>query len=475
MDFLLLDERANLKLSIIRKLEQQFSFSERKDVLCEELNISQYLLEHSILEINEDLKRFELIERIELIEQSNEIVLFQDAQVSSSVVEEKYLKFSLEFTLLRTIFFNQFISIKKYGEKQGMSRTVVYKIIDRIRKELAQYDIKLSKKCQLVGNEMKIRQYFNMLLYRIYKDSDELYNQSDILSVNELLATIKPYCEEINTFYLFKHYLFVFLERVRRTPNYFLPNDFQTADFAKENGIYQAIAQWSNQTLNGTNREIEAEVKGILSQLSVYRIEFCNLENKGVQTYQMQLKQQFLRYPQLKLAGAEFCNDVNWVIYQHLFISPLIDITLRVMDLEFFHERYPIIFDICHTFICQLKEEEFRYSKKSLFLNLLLVLSQQYDKESETNTINIHVSFTQGEKYNQFIQAQIQIFDSFSINFQPVVRPDTDLIISDYHLKTTFSARTLIWLAPPRASDWRNFGNEIVQVNRNLQLNKKRI
>ena len=227
MDFLLLDDRANLKLSIIRKLEQKYSFSERKDVLCEELTISQYLLEHSVLEINEDLKRFELIEGMELLEQNNEIILFQDAQVSSSVVEEKYLKFSLEFTLLQTIFFNQFTSIKKYGEKHGMSRTVVYKIVDRIRKELVQYDIKLSKTFQLVGNEMKIRQYFNMLYYRIYKDSDELYNQSDILSVNELLVATKRYCEEVNTFYLFKHYLFVMLERARRKPNYFLPSKFQ--------------------------------------------------------------------------------------------------------------------------------------------------------------------------------------------------------------------------------------------------------
>lgn len=221
MDFLLLDDRANLKLSIIRKLEQHYSFSERKDSLCEQLHISQYLLERSIIEINEDLKRFELINEMELIEQNNEIILFQESQISSSIVEERYLKYSLEFTLLQTIFFNQFTSIKKYGEKQGMSRTVVYKIVDRIRQELAQYDIKLSKTFQLIGNEMIIRQYFSMLYYRIYKDSDELYNQSDILSVNELLSAIRLQCEEATNFYLFKHYVFVMLERVKRKQNYF--------------------------------------------------------------------------------------------------------------------------------------------------------------------------------------------------------------------------------------------------------------
>lgn len=475
MDFLLLDDRTNLKLSIIRKLEQHYSFSERKDSLCAQLHISQYLLERSILEINEDLKRFELIDEMELIEENNEVILFQGAQTSSSIVEERYLKHSLEFTLLQTIFFNQFTSIKKYGEKQGMSRTVVYKIVDRIRKELMQYDIKLSKTFQLVGDEMNIRQYFNMLYYRIYKDSDELYNQSDILLVNELLSAIKLYCEEVRTFYLFKHYLFVMLERVNRKRTYYLPNHFQSADFDRKNVIYQTLERWTMQALNGTNREKEVEIRGILSQLSIYESEFCDLENELTEKYQQQLAQQVRLYPQLTLTGQEFWNSVNRTIYQHKFVTPLIDLTLRVMDLEFFHERYPIIFDVCHTFIYQLDKEEFEYSKKSLFFNLLLVLSQQYDQENDNNKINIHVSFTQGEKYNQFIKAQIKIFDSFNINFQPIVRPDTDLIVSDYLPKTTFSARSLIWLAPPRASDWRNFGNEIVQINKKLQLNKNRI
>lgn len=474
MDFLLLDERTNLKLSIIQKLEQHYSFSERKDILCEQLNTSQYLLERSVLEINEDLKRFGLIEDMELIEHGNEIILFQGQQTSSSIVEEKYLKYSLEFTLLQTIFLNQFTSIKKYGEKHGMSRTVVYKIVDRIRNELAQYDIKLSKTFQLVGDEMKIRQYFNMLYYRIYKDSDEPYNQSYVLSVNELFSAIKPHFEEINTYYLFKHYLFVMLERVKRKRQYFLPSHFHSADFDQENTIYQAIAQWSRQTLNGTTREIESEVRGIISQLSVYLIEFCDVENKNIEKYTQQLTQLFLEHPELTLTGHEFWNNVNRTIYQHKFITPLIDLTLRVMDLDFFHERYPILFEICHTFIYQLGKEEFKFSKKSLFFNLLLELSQQYDQESEKNTINIHVNFTQGEKYNQFIKAQIKIFDSFSLNFQPVIRPNTDLIVSDYLPTTTFSARHLIWLAPPRASDWRNFGNEIVQINKNLQLVKNR-
>ena len=97
-----------------------------------------------------------------------------------------------------------------------MSRTVVYKIVDHIRKELGQYGIKLSKNLQLSGNEMAIRQYFTMLYYRIYKDSEELYNQTDLRAVNQLLAQLKGSYENITNFHLFKHYVLVALERTQK-------------------------------------------------------------------------------------------------------------------------------------------------------------------------------------------------------------------------------------------------------------------
>ena len=65
---MLLDDRENLKLAIIRKLEQQYSFSERKDRLCKQLAISPYLLERNITEINADLQRFGLINEMEISE-----------------------------------------------------------------------------------------------------------------------------------------------------------------------------------------------------------------------------------------------------------------------------------------------------------------------------------------------------------------------------------------------------------------------
>ncbi|TKO64415.1 hypothetical protein DVY35_01985 [Enterococcus faecalis] len=475
MEFLLLDDRENLKLAIIRKLEQQYSFSERKDRLCKQLAISPYLLERNITEINADLQRFGLINEMEISEKNNEILLSQSLRISSSIIEEYYLKDSLEFNLLKTIFFHQSTSIKKYGEKHGMSRTVVYKIVDHIRKELGQYGIKLSKNLQLSGNEMAIRQYFTMLYYRIYKDSEELYNQTDLRAVNQLLAQLKGSYENITNFHLFKHYVLVALERTQRKANYFLSQEENPFAFDEESSIYQEIQSWINEVMKATHAEKNAEIQGIIGNLSVYQSELISehllsSHNEAITA----TKTLFFSYMPFTISDEEFYQEIVPIIYQHRFITPFIDITLRIMDLEFFQERYPIVFNSCRQFLFALDCSAFEFSKLSLFFDLLLVLSRLYDQRNEKSTINLYVNFTQGEKYTQFIKEQIKIFESFSIHFHSAIRPDTDLVVSDYLPKTLFSVKCLIWLAPPRASDWQNFGNEIVRINKELQQTKQR-
>ncbi|MGK0552206.1 helix-turn-helix domain-containing protein [Enterococcus faecalis] len=473
MEFLLLDERAKLKLAIIRRLEQKYSFSERKEILCDQLAVSHYLLERNMVELNDDAARFGLNGEMEIIEQNNEVILFQSEQISSSIIEEYYVRNSLEFSLLKTIFFQKFTSIKKYSEKQGMSRTVVYKIIDHIRQELKQYGIKLTKNCQLIGNEKTIRQYFTMLFYRIYKDTDTIYNQTDILLVNNLFASLKQCYENVHTFHFLRHYLFVFLERTRKGRNYALSKKTLVPALDKSNELYQLLYHWCSNVLKGPTKEINVEVQGILNILSVYRTELCDYENSQLEHYAAQLNDYFFQQMQLTLKEGSIQQKILAILYQHKYVTPFIDISLRVMDLEFFYERYPVIFEICQQFVTDFKED-FPFSKKTLFLNLLLTLAQMYDQMIEKRMINVYVDFTQGENYNQFIKAQIQTFDTFSLNFQSVIRPDTDLIISDTRPNTVFSAKVLIWLAPPRASDWQHFGDEIVRINKMIQRNKHR-
>ena len=63
------------------------------------------MLERNITEINADLQRFGLINEMEISEKNNEILLSQSLRISSSIIEEYYLKDSLEFNLLKRFSF----------------------------------------------------------------------------------------------------------------------------------------------------------------------------------------------------------------------------------------------------------------------------------------------------------------------------------------------------------------------------------
>ena len=65
------------------------------------------------------------------------------------------------------------------------------------------------------------------------------------------------------------------------------------------------------------------------------------------------------------------------------------------------------------------------------------MLSRLYDQRNEKHDQSL-CEFYARRKYTQFIKEQIKIFESFSIHFHSAIRPDTDLVVSDYLPKRYF-------------------------------------
>ena len=87
-----------------------------------------------------------------------------------------------------------------------------------------------------------------------------------------------------------------------------------------------------------------AEIQGIIGNLSVYQSELISehllsSHNEAITA----TKTLFFSYMPFTISDEEFYQEIVPIIYQHRFITPFIDITLRIMDLEFFQERYPIV------------------------------------------------------------------------------------------------------------------------------------
>ena len=96
-----------------------------------------------------------------------------------------------------------------------------------------------------------------------------------------------------------------------------------------------------------------AEIQGIIGNLSVYQSELISehllsSHNEAITA----TKTLFFSYMPFTISDEEFYQEIVPIIYQHRFITPFIDITLRIMDLEFFQERYPIVLIAVVSFIC---------------------------------------------------------------------------------------------------------------------------
>ena len=96
--------------------------------------------------------------------------------------------------------------------------------------------------------------------------------------------------------------------------------------------------------MKATHAEKNAEIQGIIGNLSVYQSELISehllsSHNEAITA----TKTLFFSYMPFTISDEEFYQEIVPIIYQHRFITPFIDITLRIMDLEFFQERYPIV------------------------------------------------------------------------------------------------------------------------------------
>ena len=93
-----------------------------------------------------------------------------------------------------------------------------------------------------------------------------------------------------------------------------------------------------------------AEIQGIIGNLSVYQSELISehllsSHNEAITA----TKTLFFSYMPFTISDEEFYQEIVPIIYQHRFITPFIDITLRIMDLEFFR-TLPNCFNSCRQF-----------------------------------------------------------------------------------------------------------------------------
>ncbi|MEG2602352.1 MAG: helix-turn-helix domain-containing protein, partial [Carnobacterium sp.] len=153
------------KIGLFKFLEASYQQRATFSDISENLNISDFILLNTVDELTRDIEANQLTDCFKLEKTEKHIILKKSGKASVQVLAWLYLKKSHSFKILDEIYRGTFTNIASYSESNFVSYTSVYNRIQELKKILRSYEIELSSRFKLIGDEMKIRMYFYQVYY----------------------------------------------------------------------------------------------------------------------------------------------------------------------------------------------------------------------------------------------------------------------------------------------------------------------
>ncbi|WP_288225838.1 helix-turn-helix domain-containing protein [uncultured Enterococcus sp.] len=463
----LISEREKNKLDLFRYLESRFGTSIKLAEIEAALGYTHYLTKQLTKELSEDAKKLTVDDSFELSIMKEELIFEQAAYVSSNILEELYLEESQEMKLLKSIFFETFKSKKSYADENYLSRTSVYRLFDRVAEQLAEFGLFIDSKGKISGNELEIRDFFSTLFYKVYKNDCSFYSTAAQTNFILLEAHLRKEISDYTTSIQFQHYVLVSSVRLQTSRRY-LDSSEQIPLIIKNEKLLESCVSWIK-ALGVSPSKATHEAFGILAN-----IQHINFKKTGIHRDYSLCKEFSARlfselHKRIDFSLEKYQSEmeaINEVFFDYYYIDLFKDILIRDIDLTYFKENFPEFFYGCLDFIKKQfgQELDSSFNKVGLFFDLLLSVIRMIPYKKIREQINVYVHFLQGTSYNTFIKSNVDMFSYYNFHFQESLRPDTDLILSDYVIAPDDIAKTIIWLSPPRAKDWEAFGEKVITI-----------
>ena len=163
------------KLELFQYLEQKPQMKESKDKIIEDLNMSDFILNSTIDELNLDFNEHNLLKYYRLDSDKLFVNIVQTGPNTSRKLEIIYAKNSMKFSMLLDIFFKNFTSINEYADLNYVSYSTVYKNLRDLKKICERHDIRINKNMILEGNEDNIRCFIYNYVVQIYNKDYSIY------------------------------------------------------------------------------------------------------------------------------------------------------------------------------------------------------------------------------------------------------------------------------------------------------------
>lgn len=451
--------------------------------ICDLLNLTPQKFERCLKDLQIDLLQFEENPKVYKTDS-----FIHSQNLTTYIVSRLrliYLEQSEVFLWLREML-EEDLSLKQFSKKNFISLPSAYAKTSQLKKFLVQKGLKI-KNGRLIGDELKIRSFYFCLFFESYEGlsfpfSEELHKRVRQY-VNFLIQT---YHFRVVNIQLAKLEIFLAVTFCRLKNHYGLSSDedyFQVnVDFQKN---FDYVVQYGmKEFIEDKKISVDREMKYFLFYLQGEQlVEEAVMVRENLMEKLDNVSRNIARkiFEQLALDNQSLYEDfldrlVQLNQFHYVFTFWISSFTSK-RQLHYFFEICPYysttIFDVLNQYKNELPFEESLLNH--LFCEYLFLLDEFYSFVLVEEPVYVYVCFSLGQTYTNFIVNQIKNFKNLNICVEKELTSKIDIYISDRAI-SPMNSNQIIWKKPPTATDWRFFGDKVIEVRREKsvkEVNKK--
>lgn len=477
-----LNKAMKRKVVLFKTLENAPALTESKEDLMNKLELSEFLTNKAIDELNDDFYQFGLDHEFQIVTDGIFVTLNQRGMATSEDLIDHYLDTSVSFSMLRECFFNRFFSVNEFAIDHYFSHTFAYKEFKQLKQILATFEIEITKEFQLIGNERSLREFMLLTFLKSYPDDATIFPkevQEPLADFDEIFAPSERKEQTAHAEMKRKHYLGTVIYRMQH--GYFF-NDYSDDFFKREEfqGYLKKLCSWLRTfVIDATEETIRIEAESLLCFLIAE--EWIVIDEGFIaenHPFIFQLNQNFIQevkkvFPAVATRLAGLSIELTNLHCQLLTFPITASFQYTKLDVAYFLETYPEYFNFCRAYLEQNKQRPVLWeAKEFLFYRYLLLLVITVPLKEILPPIKLCIDFSFGKNYNQMIQQNIEKICELNVAYQKKADETTQLILSDMQLNCSYEADHIIWLAPPRPVDWANFTKKILQIRQDELMSR---
>lgn len=467
------------KLDLLRYLENSTSHKALREVIIKDLDVTEFLLNKMIEEINLDFEKYDLANNFKLKASNLGVELLKNKKHPSNHLEIRLVKDSLTFSLIKALFFEEFISINHYAENNFLSYSTIYNKLSDVRAFFSKFGFTVTKKNRIKGNESNIRLFFSYIFSKVFNQSLLVYSNNTRNKSLDLLKTLENYREKSfkeSEKIRLSHYLNVMFVRIMQN-NYINNDNFYVHSQYLENNPTVLFLLEEQKKINcgiPKNKRL-----GEVDELLGYTIakELLTLDNYLDNTVNQNFKDysfNFMsevknRFPDLVVFIDSNVNHIDLIHFNVFnYILPF-DTELKSTDTKVITNGFSDYIEFSQSYVNEQKNiSEFSVNHSYFFYKYLLILINGQITKHVDAPIHLYVDFSFGEKYTNLIMDVIKKFTGLQIVFQDYINEETNLILSDIFFEKYTEIYQMIWESSPTAKDWEEFVMKLRKLRENI-------